>query len=107
MSEVVNLDAWRPHVSGPVICLRCEHEWISVRPVGTHPMECPKCGAMMGYSWSNVRCGFDSVLGEECCGQVDSYGICMAPACTYGVAKKLATLVHRLGIVEHNEEGME
>ena len=41
--KIVDLDAQRPHVAGPVLCLRCEHEWVAVRPVGTHPMECPKC----------------------------------------------------------------
>lgn len=98
--EVVELDAHRPHLSGPVLCLRCEHEWIAVRPVGTYPMECPKCKAMMGYSWSNVRSGFVSLIGGECCGQVDGSGICASPACVRGSALKLATLVHRLGIME-------
>lgn len=102
-TNCVDLDEHRPHVSGPVLCLRCEHEWVSVRPVGTHPMECPKCHAMMGYAWSNVRNGFKALMGEECCGQVDSDGICLAPACTYGSALKLATLVHRLGIIEFGD----
>lgn len=66
-------------------------------------MECPKCQAMMGYAWSNVRNGFKALMGEECCGQVDSDGICLAPACTYGAALKLATLVHRLGIIEFGD----
>ena len=98
--KVTELDTRRPHTAGPVLCLRCEHEWVSVRPVGTYPLECPKCGAMMGYSWSNVRFGFTGLVGDECCGQVDSGGVCAAPACVRGQALKLATLVHRLGIME-------
>jgi len=86
-NNIVDLDAQRPHVAGPVICLHCEHEWVAVRPVGTHPMECPKCQAMMSYAWSNVRHGFTALLGEECCGP----------------ALKLATLVHRLGIIEFGD----
>jgi len=88
--KIVDLDAQRPHVAGPVLCLRCEHEWVAVRPVGTHPMECPKCQAMMGYSWSNVRSGLSALLGEECCGP----------------ALKLATLVHRLGIIEFDDSAV-
>lgn len=102
--KVIDLDAQRPHVAGPVICLRCAHEWVAVRPVGTHPMECARCSAMMGYSWSNIREGFTALLGQECCGQVDSDGICMVPACIRGSALKLATLVHRLGIIEHMDD---
>lgn len=102
MSNVKNIDDARPHMAGPVICFRCEREWVSVRPVGEYPLECPSCGAMMGYSWSNVRAVFDDLLGQECCGQKDADGVCLAPACVRGQAMKLATLVHRLGFLEHN-----
>lgn len=101
MEDVIDLDSRMPHVAGPVLCFRCEHEWIGVRRTGDYPLECPKCGAMMGYSWSNVRDVFKVVLGDDCCGQVDRYGSCCAPSCTYGSALKLAILVHRLGIMEH------
>jgi hypothetical protein len=104
MGEVRHIDEARPHVSGPVLCFRCEHEWVAVRPVGTFPMECPSCGAMMGYSWSNVRFAFRDVLGDECCEQKDSTGTCCAPACIFGSAMKLATLVHRLGIMDGRED---
>ena len=101
MTDVVDLDAHRPHLSGPVLCLRCQHEWVSVRPVDTPPgLECPQCGAMMGYSFGNVPAAFAVMLGDECCGQVDRAGVCAAPACIRGTALKLATCVHRLGIME-------
>lgn len=102
-TNLVDLDDHRPHIAGPVLCLRCENEWTAVRQLGAEALECPKCSAMMGYGWSNVRNAFKVVLGEECCGQVDSDGVCCAPACTYGSALKLATLVHRLGIIEFGD----
>jgi DNA-directed RNA polymerase subunit RPC12/RpoP len=41
---VVDLESRRPHLSGPCRCLHCKHEFVCVRPVGAHDLECPKCG---------------------------------------------------------------
>lgn len=48
MSNVISLDDFRPHLSGPAICSGCHHEWQAVAPVGAWELECPKCGRMMG-----------------------------------------------------------
>ena len=48
--NVVDLNAFKPHVVCELICVRCVKRWISVRPVGTllKNMECPHCLAIGG-----------------------------------------------------------
>lgn len=96
MSSIVDLADHRPHAAGPVICTRCEHEWVSVRPVDVHALECPKCGAMAGMSLDTLLAEPKEFFGHECCGQVDCDGVCAAPACAYGQQLKYAELVRRL-----------
>lgn len=49
-SKVINfqdvLEASLPHTLSEVICIRCYHRWIAIRPVGTKlkNIECPRCG---------------------------------------------------------------
>ena len=49
MSEVIDLDSFRPHKVSEVICVKCGKRWISVRPLRTllKELECPNCG--QGY----------------------------------------------------------
>jgi len=56
MGDVIDLQAERenrtPHVSGKAHCVRCQHKWVAVAPVGTTWLECPNCQSMMGtYSY--------------------------------------------------------
>lgn len=95
MEGVVDFDAHRPHEAGPVTCARCQHQWISVRPVGTEGLECPKCGAMAGHSLAGLLGNAKTLLASECCGQVDHTGTCAAPACIYGDALKLVLTIKR------------
>lgn len=37
-----------PHLTGKARCLQCEHEWISVSPVGVDALECPECNTLHG-----------------------------------------------------------
>lgn len=73
-SKVVSLDEKReekdPHLEGAARCMRCEHEWEAVSPVGSSPtgLQCPKC-----YAYSGIRLGLvarDDVAHLECgCGE--------------------------------------
>lgn len=49
MGEVVELkrpgESW---ASGPMRCLRCKHEWVSVRKLPDQILECPGCGCHAG-----------------------------------------------------------
>lgn len=45
-----------PHVTGPVLCEKCNHTWVAVMPVGdrtseeaiAQTLECPSCGMSTG-----------------------------------------------------------
>lgn len=89
MPEVIDLSAHRPHEVGPVVCLRCSHNWVAVRPAGTSFLECPRCRASRGASLATMLSKAAEILGEECCGQTDCDGTCAAPACLRGEALKL------------------
>lgn len=41
--DVVELDSYRPHLSGEARCLECSHTWVAVAPVGTVMLYCPNC----------------------------------------------------------------
>lgn len=89
MSDIVDLNEHRPHVSGPVVCTRCRHKWVAVRPVGADLLECPACGVNRGASLYTMLHKPHFILGSECCEQRDSEGRCAAPACLYGDALML------------------
>lgn len=48
MSDVVDLDDYRTHKNGIVVCLKCQHKWVGVAPTDTEQFECPNCGGMEG-----------------------------------------------------------
>ena len=48
MSNVVELQKYKPHMTGEVVCLNCKHEWVGVMPVGTFNIECPECKSEKG-----------------------------------------------------------
>ncbi len=49
MGEVIQLGARGPYLTGDVRCLRCNHEWVGVSPVGlVDELECPACGVFAG-----------------------------------------------------------
>lgn len=52
MTNVVELDAMRPHYAGPCSCLQCHHEWTGVVPEHTTLLECPSCRNMSGVRFS-------------------------------------------------------
>lgn len=101
MSDVVSMQDHRPHKAGPVVCTRCDHSWVAVRPVGVIYLECPKCGAHRGTSFMMMMAAADQILGDECCGQKDSAGVCCAPACIRGDALKLIDNIRRAYFLEH------
>jgi hypothetical protein len=41
-------EAKHPHATGEAFCMRCDHKWTAVAPVGTTVLECPDCKAMAG-----------------------------------------------------------
>lgn len=100
MTEIINLADHRPHLGGPVICTRCEHEWVAARPVDADVLECPKCRAKAGMSLDTLLAKPKEFFGHECCGQVDCDGVCVAPACAYGDQLKYAAMVRRMVEVE-------
>ena len=46
MGDIVNIEENLPHIVSEVICVKCCHRWISVRPAITllKDLECPNCG---------------------------------------------------------------
>lgn len=48
--KIIELDEYRPHIVSEVVCLKCLHRWIDVRPEGTplKNLECGFCGKI-GY----------------------------------------------------------
>lgn len=102
MSDVITLDDHRPHEAGPVICARCQHSWVAVRPIGATGLECPKCEAQAGMSFLGMLMLPECVLGDECCGQVDGDGVCCAPACIRGTVLKLIDTIRLAYWLEHD-----
>lgn len=43
MGEVIDFQAFRPHLVGKATCLACSHEWTAVAPIGTLWLTCPEC----------------------------------------------------------------
>lgn len=52
MTNVVELDAMRPHFAGQCSCLQCRHEWTGVAHEATPTLECPACRNMSGVKYS-------------------------------------------------------
>lgn len=46
MAKEVNIEENQPHKVSEVICVKCLHRWISVRPISCKlsKLECPNCG---------------------------------------------------------------
>lgn len=101
MTNIIDLDEHRSHLSGPVICTRCRHKWIAVRPIGTDLLECPSCGANRGASLDTMLHKPHIILGQECCGQRDSDGLCAAPACLYGDTLMLVHCIRDAYLLEY------
>ncbi len=102
--SVIDLDTMRPHICGPVMCGRCEHQWVAVRQAGTGWLECPKCGALRGGSLELFLNDAPHIMGDQCCGQRDSAGTCVAPACDRGTALKLIDCIAALYKAEHGSQ---
>lgn len=69
MGKVLEFKKDEPTNTGPARCLRCNHEWVAVAPVGTLTgLDCPACGCYTGallgevipegYRWECL-CGCD------------------------------------------------
>jgi hypothetical protein len=100
MSNIVDITERQPHEAGPVVCWGCLHEWVAVRPKSVRALECPMCGRQRGLSLDVVMAFPEEIMGDECCGQVDSDGICMASACTRGDALRMHATMRRLIEIE-------
>lgn len=48
LDNVVDMAAYRPHVSGSAKCLDCAHAWAAVAPNAVEWLECPACALMRG-----------------------------------------------------------
>lgn len=48
MTNVLQLDAYRPHREGTAICAACKHTWEAVAPTGVIFLECPECSTLKG-----------------------------------------------------------
>jgi hypothetical protein len=82
---------------------------VSVRPVGTDLLDCPRCQAQAGANLDTLLSQPEQFLGEYCCGQVDSDGVCCAPACIRGTALRLIRAIRTAYGQEHatDTEGRE
>ena len=99
--DLINIADYRPHEQGPVVCTRCQYSWVAVRPTGVIYLECPKCGAHRATGFMTMLAAADQLLGDDCCGQVDSDGVCCAPACIRGDALKLIDCIRLAYFLEH------
>ena len=45
MSNIINIEENEEHVTSEVICVKCYHRWLAVRPYDTllKCLECPEC----------------------------------------------------------------
>lgn len=45
MKKIIDIESNQPHMVSEVICVKCYHRWISVRPLATllKDLECPEC----------------------------------------------------------------
>lgn len=45
MANIIDIESKKPHKVSEVICVKCCHRWISVRPCDTllKHLECPEC----------------------------------------------------------------
>ena len=98
---IISLDEHIPHIAGPVVCTRCLHNWVAVRPVDTVLMECPACGASRGANLDTMLDKPHTILGDQCCGQRDGDGACAAPACFYGDVLRLIHAIRDAYLFEH------
>ena len=48
MSDIINLNEHRPHLTGDAICVACKHKWIAFASIGEWWFECPICGTDNG-----------------------------------------------------------
>ena len=62
MDNITPIEEKMPHKVSEVICVRCVHRWIDVRPVGTllKVLVCPECGMTGGV----IETG-EEILEEE------------------------------------------
>ncbi len=72
MSNVISIDANKPHLGGPARCLSCRHEWHAVVVAGSEQsvggLECPSCSLSKGEFIHNAA-PTDSTLIFQCnCG---------------------------------------
>ena len=46
-NKIIGIDEHLAHKVSEVICVKCAHRWIAVRPASTmlKHLECPNCGA--------------------------------------------------------------
>jgi len=66
MGEVIGINENKPHISGPVVCMNCKHEWVGVAPAGTYWLECKQCGTFKGVFKGAIQC--DCMTWECNCG---------------------------------------
>jgi len=55
MSDVINLTARMPHITGEAVCLLCNYNWISVAPAGIVELTCPDCEQPTGRRVHRVK----------------------------------------------------
>lgn len=71
MGDIASLDDYRPHMTGPVRCAACGHEWEAISPIGMFDaMECPDCGLMKGVRTTAVTTGDDGIHWACRCGNI-------------------------------------
>lgn len=48
MGELLDINKFKPHLAGKMVCLECKHNWVGVSPLGISALECPQCGMIKG-----------------------------------------------------------
>lgn len=74
MSNIISLDEHRPHVSGEMKCMSCDHQFVGVVPAHRDlvGVECPKCGlhrAEFDGAFTFGE-GYQVLVCNTCCGDV-------------------------------------
>jgi len=69
---VIDLNEYKPHLSGQMKCIICGHKWVGVCPVdpdGSVPcVECPECGLRQGFYFYPILPGVNEKIYKCNCG---------------------------------------
>jgi len=91
LNNILNIQEYKPHLSGEIKCMNCGHKWIGVSPLLERGeidyLECPNCHFMKGYynypiEPKDGEIIFKCPCGGECFTLMVNGARCMQCGCT-------------------------